>query len=127
VNTVHAIEVLDKKSKPASLSEEEWQKKKVQMLGTARYMGGVSSSLSGQYGRGDQMLRAALPFVESDAAQQATTFYFLGLSNYKLADREPVRAQEAIKFWRRCALIKSNFQAQALKNVDATRSEFNLP
>jgi hypothetical protein len=54
-------------------------------------------------------------------------FYFLGLSNYKLADREPGRAQEAVKFWRRCATIKSNFQLQAMKNVDATRSEFNLP
>jgi hypothetical protein len=38
-----------------------------------------------------------------------------------------VRAQEAIKYWRRCATIKSNFQAQALKNVEATRIEFNLP
>jgi tetratricopeptide (TPR) repeat protein len=126
-NTIHMIEVLDKKPRPSSLSEEEWQKKKTQMLGTANYMGGVSSSLSGQNGRADQMLRAALPFVAGDASQEATVFYFLGLSNYKLADKDPSRAQEAVKFWRRCATIKSNFQAQAMKNIDATRSEFNLP
>jgi tetratricopeptide (TPR) repeat protein len=125
-NTVKVIDIVDKKPRPASMSEEEWQKKKQQMLGNAQYMGGVSSSLSGQFSRGDQMLRAALPFV-SDPTQEATVFYFLGLSNYKLADQSPVRAQEAVKFWRRCATIKSNFQAQAMKNVEATRSEFNLP
>ena len=126
-HTVHVIEVLEKKPPPASLSEDEWLKKKSQMLGSAQYMGGVSSSLSGQYGRGDQMLRAAMPFVASDATQEATVLFFLGLSNYKLADKEPTRAQEAIRFWRRCATIKSNFQVQASKNVEATRSEFNLP
>jgi len=126
-STVHVIEVLDKKPRPASIGEEEWQKKKTQMLGSAHYMGGVSSSLSGQHGRADQMLRAAIPFVAGDATQEAALFYFLGLSNYKLADQNPSRAQEAVKYWKRCATIKSNFQAQALKNVEATRREFNLP
>jgi tetratricopeptide (TPR) repeat protein len=126
-NTLHVIEILDKKTRPASVSDEDWQKKKTQMLGSAYYMGGVSSSLSAQHGRADQMLRAAMPYVAGDAMQEAAAFYFLGLSNYKLADREPSRAQEAVKFWRRCASIKSNFQAQAMKNIDATRSEFNLP
>ncbi len=126
-HTVHAIEVLEKKPRPGSLSEDDWQRKKSQMLGSAFYMGGVSSTLSGQHARGDQMLRAALPSASGDPTQEATIFYFLGLSNYKLADKDPSRAQEAVKFWRRCAAFKSNFQAQALKNVEATRSEFSLP
>lgn len=126
-HTLRAIEVLEKKPRPAGLSDDEWEKKKTRMLGIAHYLGGVSSSLSGQYGRADQMLRAAIPFVTGDATQEAAVFYFLGLSNYKLADKDPARAQEAITYWRRCATVKSNFQAQALKNVDATRSEFNLP
>jgi tetratricopeptide (TPR) repeat protein len=123
----HIIEVLEKKTRPTSLSEDDWQKKKSLLQGGSYYMGGISCSLSGQYGRADQMLRASLPFITGDATQEATVFYFLGLSNYKMADREPGRAQEAVKFWRRCATIKSNFQAQAMKNIDATRSEFNLP
>ncbi len=125
--TVRILDVVERKSRPASLSDEEWQKKKVQITGSAHYMGGVSCSLSGQYGKADQMLRASLPYVAGDVSQEAAVYYFLGLSNYKLADREPGRAQEAVKFWRRCGTIKSNFQMQALKNVDATRSEFNLP
>jgi tetratricopeptide (TPR) repeat protein len=126
-DTLHVIEVVEKKSRPTGMTEEEWQKKKTQLLGSAYYMGGVSSTLSGQWSRGDQMLRAALPYVTGDGGQEATVFYFLGLSNYKMADQSPGRAQEAIKFWRRCATYKTNFQAQALKNVEATRSEFNLP
>jgi tetratricopeptide (TPR) repeat protein len=126
-NSVHILEVLEKKQRPESLSEEEWQKKKTQMMGNSRYMGGVSSSLSGQYSRGDQLLRAAMPFVAGDATQEAAVFYFLGLSNYKLADQSPGRAREAMNFWRRCATIKSNFQGQAVKNAEATRIEFNLP
>ena len=127
LTTVHVIGVLQKKSHPVSMSEEDWQQKKTQMLGSANYMGGVSSSLCGQHGRADQMLRAAVPFVASDPAQEAALYYFLGLSNYKLADRDPARAQDAVRFWRRCGSIKGNFQAQALKNVEATRNEFNLP
>jgi tetratricopeptide (TPR) repeat protein len=126
-HTLHVIEVLEKKPRPESESEEAWQIKKTRLLGMARYMGGVSSSLTGQFGRADQLLRAAIPFVAGDPSQEATVFYFLGLANYKLADKDPARAQEAVSYWRRCALIKTNFQAQALKNVDATRSEFNLP
>ena len=57
--SIRAIDVLEKRARPASLSDEEWQKKKTQLLGSVNYMGGVSSSLSGQYSRGDQMLRAA--------------------------------------------------------------------
>lgn len=126
-NTVHVLEVLDKKSHSGGMSDEEWQKKKTLLTGNSNYMGGISSSLSGQYGRGDQMLRAALPFVSGDATQEATVLYFLGLSNYKLADRDQNRAKDAVKFWRRCAEFKSNFQGQALKNIEATRNEFNLP
>jgi tetratricopeptide (TPR) repeat protein len=127
IMAAHAIDVLDKKSRPASLGEEDWAKKKTMLLGNAYYMGGISSSLIGQYGRADQMLRAALPLIVSDPNQEAASLYHLGVANYHLADRDPMRAQEALRFWRRCATMRSNFQAQAVKNVDSIRSEFNLP
>lgn len=125
--TVHIVEVLEKKSRPESMSEEDWAKKKSSLLGTAYYMGGVASSLSGQYGRADQMLRAALPLITGDLTQEATSLYQLGAANYHLADKDPPRAKDALAFWRRCALIHSVFQSQAIKNADAVRSEFNLP
>jgi tetratricopeptide (TPR) repeat protein len=126
-NMVHVVEVLGKKPRPDSLGEEDWAKKKSFVLGSAYYMGGVFSSMTGQYGRADQMLRAALPLIAGDATQEATTFYQLGVANYHLADRDPSRAREALAFWRRCAAIRSNFQAQAVKNAESVKSEFNLP
>ncbi len=126
-NMVHVVEVLGKKARPDSLSEEDWAKKKAHVLGSAYYMGGVFSSIAGQYGRADQMLRAALPLITGDATQEATAFYQLGVANYHLADRDPSRAREALAYWRRCASIHSNFQAQAMKNAESVRNEFNLP
>jgi len=126
-HATHLVQVLSNKPKPDTLGEEEWQKKKSHMLGQAYYMAGIVSSVNGQYGRADQMLRAALPLISGDAVQEASALYELGMSNYKLADSAPGRARDALAFWRRCASIKSSFQAQAVRNADAVRSEFNLP
>jgi tetratricopeptide (TPR) repeat protein len=126
-NMVHVIDVMAKKPRPDSLGEEDWAKKKAHMLGSAYYMGGVFSSILGQYGRADQMLRAALPLIAGDATQEATSFYQLGVANYHLADSNPARAREALAYWRRCASIHSNFQAQAIKNAESVKNEFNLP
>jgi tetratricopeptide (TPR) repeat protein len=126
-HVTHVVEVLGRKPRPASLSEEDWEKKRSHILGTANYMGGVSSNLTGQYGRADQMLRAALPLITGDGLQEATVFYHLGVANYHLADSSPARAKDALAYWRRCASIKSNFQGQAMKNAEALRVEFNLP
>jgi tetratricopeptide (TPR) repeat protein len=126
-NSLHLIDVLNVKARPDSLTEEDWQKKKNHLLGAAYYMVGISSSFSGQYGRADQMLRAALPLIVNDATEEASALYELGMANYKLADSNPGRARDALAFWRRCAGLRSNFQAQAMKNADAVRAEFNLP
>jgi tetratricopeptide (TPR) repeat protein len=126
-NSAHLVEVLQNKPRPATLTEEDWQKKKTHMVGTAYYMAGISASFSGQYGKADQYLRAALPLIGNDAAQQASALYELGMSNYRMADSAPARAKDALAYWRRCATIKSNFQGQAMKNIEAVRAEFNLP
>ena len=126
-NSVHVIDVLANKPRPASLGEEDWAKKKAHMLASAYYMAGVCSSLTAQYGRADQLLRAALPLIAGDGTQEATALYQLGIANYHLADKDPSRAKDALAYWRRCASIKSNFQAQATKNVQSVRVEFNLP
>ena len=126
-NSVHVIDVLSKKPRPANLSDEDWDKKKSHLLASAYYMGGVASAITGQYGRADQMLRAALPMITGDATQQATALYELGIANYHLADNSPTRARDALGYWRRCSSIKSNFQAQAMKNAESIRAEFNLP
>ena len=126
-HAVHVIAILDKKPRPKNLSDEEWEKKKAHILATAYYMGGISSGVASQWGRADQMLRAALPLIEKDGLQEASALYTLGMANYHLADSIPARAKDALGYWRRCASMKSDFQTQAAKNAEAVRSEFNLP
>jgi tetratricopeptide (TPR) repeat protein len=129
VYTARLIEAIDRAQPPASMSAEDWEHKKVRMLGTANYMGGVSNSLSHNFARADTMLRAALPFVKDNEAQLAATLYHLAMSNYRLAEasNDRTRPVDALKFMRRCATIRSPFQEQAVRNVESIRSEYNLP
>ena len=125
--TAKAIDVLEKKPRPESESEADWEKKKPQMLGTAYYMGGVSSSFLNNFLKTDVWLRAALQYLK-DPGMEAAALYHLGMANYRLADKGggPMRSMDALKFMRRCALIRSPFQDLAAKNIETIKTEFNL-
>ena len=121
---VKTIEAVDKKSQ--SESGEDWTARKAQALGMANYIGGVSSSLAGNYVKADVFLRAALPYIK-DQAMEATMFYHLGMANYRLADKGgPSRSMAALQYMRRCAAIRSPFQEQAIRNVEGIKAEYNL-
>ena len=125
--TAKAIEILETKGRPESESEAGWQVKKAQALGTAYYIGGVSSSLNGGFARADAMLRSALPYLK-DPGMEAVALYHLGIANYRLADKGggPLRSMDALKFMRRCAAIKSPYQEQAARSIEAIKVEYNL-
>lgn len=125
--TTQLVRVLETKPRPEHVKEEEWAAKKAQMLGTANYMGGVSSSLLNQHGKADVMLRAALPYLKDNQPVLAAALYLLGLANYRLAESGVRgRAVDALRFTRQCAAIRSTYQEQALKNIEAIKSEYNL-
>lgn len=88
--TAKAIEVLEKKPRPDSESEAEWEKKRPQMLGTAYYMGGVSSSFLNNFSKTDAWLRPALQYLK-DPGMEAAALYHLGMANYRLADKGAAR------------------------------------
>ncbi len=124
--TAKVIDILEKKPRPDSESEADWNVKKAQVLGTAYYMGGVSSNLNGLFARADVMLRVALPSIK-EPVTEAAVLYHLGMANYKLADKGgPKRSMDALAFMRRCAAIRSPFQEQAMRNVESIKSEYNL-
>src|SRR5581483_220238 len=127
--TAKTLESIDKTSRPSDVSDEEWNKKKSQMLGMANYMGGLSSSLNNNFKAADSMLRAALPYIKDSDTQQAALLYHLGMANYRLAEKtgDRTRPVDALRFMRRCAAIKSPFQEQAMRNVESIRSEYSLP
>ncbi len=124
-----AIEAMDKTQRPQSVSETDWEKKKAQTLGFANYMGGMSNSLSHNYAKADVMLRASLAYVKDNDAQNAAALYHLGMANYRLAEagNDRSRPVDALRFMRRCAAIRSPFQEQAARNIEAIKSEYNLP
>jgi hypothetical protein len=125
--TSKVVEVLQSKPTPPTLSDEDWAKKKAQILSSANYMGGVSASILMNFAKADAMLRAALPSLKDNDASEATALYHLGLANYRLAVKgESARAVDALKFMRRCATLKSAWQEQAIKNVESIRSEYSL-
>jgi tetratricopeptide (TPR) repeat protein len=126
-SAVRVIEVIDK-ARPPSMSDEEWMRKKFKTLGVAYYMGGMSNSLNSNFAKADPLLRAALPYLKDNAAEEAAALYHLGMANYRLAESGGDRSRpvEALKFMRRCAAMKSPYQQQAQKNVDGIKAEYNL-
>lgn len=124
--TAKAIEILEKRPRPESENEADWNVKKSQVLGTAYYIGGVSCSLNGLFAKADSMLRAALPYIK-DPGTEAAVLYHLGMANYRLADKGgPTRSMDALKYMRRCSTIRSPFQEQAARNVESIKAEYNL-
>ncbi len=119
------VEAIDRKSRSDS-ADADWAAKKTQLLGTANYIGGVSSSQMGNWVKADVMLRAALPTVKEQGVE-AMVLYHLGMANYRLADKGgPSRSMAALQYMRRCAAIRSPFQEQAIRNVEGIKAEFNL-
>jgi tetratricopeptide (TPR) repeat protein len=127
--TAQAIDAIDKTPRPAALADADWDKKKAQTLGFANYMGGMSNSLGHNYAKADLMLRASLSYVKDNEAQNAAALYHLAMANYRLAEagNDRTRPVDALRFMRRCATIKGPFQEQAVRNIEAIKSEYNLP
>lgn len=109
------------------LQKKPSDKSTSQLLGTAYYMAGISSSLLTNYLKADKMLRSALNYLRENQALEAAALYHLGVANYKLTGSGNLaRSRDALQFMRRCAAIKSPFQAQAVKSAEAIKSEYNL-
>lgn len=112
------VEIVGKQPKPEGVSDADWEKRRVTMLGTARFMSGALYYAQSRWAQADQQLREALPFL-GDQQLKAEALYYLGFANYKLE-----KGQEAADYYRQCATIKSRFQAMAKKNLLGVRSEF---
>ncbi|MDX2151669.1 MAG: hypothetical protein SFV54_13105 [Bryobacteraceae bacterium] len=125
-----AVEVINAKAKPDGVADADWAKMKNSKLGLAHWMTGMSYSAQSKFGQADTALRAALPLLDNDQLKAAALFN-LGLANYRLGDAakgdaQSARILDALRFNQQCAAIKSQFQAQAAKNVAAIKSQYRL-
>jgi tetratricopeptide (TPR) repeat protein len=115
-------------AKPADLSDADWKLRKERYMASALWLNGITNSMRNNYSQADRSLRAVLPYIRGNQTLLSTGLYHLGYVNYQLAEKgEPNRVFEALKFNQECAQIKSNYQEQALKNIAAIKSEFNIP
>lgn len=126
--SLRVLEILQKKSKPDSVSAEDWEKKKVNYLGAANWMAGVILGRQGRYSLSDRHLRAALEYIRDTPQLLAAAYFYLGYDNYAMAGelRDKSRAIEAVKYSKLCAAIDGPFQPLAQRNLAAIRNEYNV-
>jgi hypothetical protein len=67
---------------------------------------------------GARTLRQALACLKESDNRVAPVLFYLGWANYKLGNLD-----EALRFYRQCSSMKSEFQEQASKNLQAISVE----
>lgn len=114
-------EVMQAKTKPAELSDVDWEKKKETLLGAGYWIQGVVYSGQKNYAQADKTLREALPLIKGDSQMLGVGLFHLGVANYELGKSTKKRAllRDALKFSQQSAAIKSPLQGQAQANVKA--------
>jgi hypothetical protein len=88
-------------------------------LGHGYWIAGVIYGEKNQYTAADKNLRAALPFIQGNAAMLAPAFFYLGMANYQLGQMTVNRALvlEGAKFSEQSAAIASDYTDQARHNA----------
>lgn len=115
------VEIVSAKPKPDGVAEEDWQKRKNQLLGLGHWMAGSAAALQNRFADADKSLRAALPYIAGNNELMASALFHLGVANYRLG-----KIVDAIKFNQECIKIKSPYQAQAQKNLKAIQAEYRV-
>ena len=113
------VEVMAAKPKPEGASEADSTARKNLVVGLAHFMNGKQYSMENKLAQSDQELRQALPLVETNASLKPETLFLLGLADYKLE-----KTQDAANYFRACSLLKSPFQAEAVKNLARIKRDY---
>ena len=112
------VEIMSARAKPEGLTDEAWTARKSTVIGAAHYMNGSLYFTEKNYPQADQELRGSLAFLDNNPASKGEVLFNLGMANYSMK-----KMQEAANFYRSCAAVKSNYQAQAAKNLQAVKSQ----
>jgi len=115
------IVLMQTKKKPATVRQEDWDKKRDIYIGLANWMAGNTHIKQNQFAPADTALRAALPFLTRTGQPTASVLFYLGWANYKLE-----HFGEATRFFQQCMAIDSEFRDQAAKNLNIIRTEHGL-
>jgi tetratricopeptide (TPR) repeat protein len=117
-SSMRLIELMNTKKKPATVRNEDWEKKKAVYTGTAYWMIGNTYISQNRFAQADSALRAALPLLRQNNQSAAPILFYLGWANYKMDN-----FAEAVRFYKQCMAIGSQYQEQAIKNLTVIRNE----
>jgi hypothetical protein len=121
------VELMSSKPKPEGVSDGDWEKKKNTSLGLAHWMAGITAAGQSRWGQVDKSLRAALPYIKDNDQLLAPALFHLGLANYNMGKgKSRQQMADALAFMKQCAAIKSNYQAQAQRNVGVITKETSV-
>jgi tetratricopeptide (TPR) repeat protein len=112
------IELMGTKAKPAIVRQGDWDRKKALYIGSAYWMIGNVHINQNRFGEADKSLRAALPLLRQSEQSTASILFYLGWANYKMEN-----FPEAVRFYKQCVSVHSQFQEQATKNLNVIRTE----
>jgi tetratricopeptide (TPR) repeat protein len=115
------VAALSDKPAPAGADPAAWEKRKTALLGMGWWFQGMSHGASSRWAEADKAFRAALPFIAGNNELLAPAYFYLGLSNYTLGKKkgDKTRLADGRKFTEACVKIKSPYQAQASRNLQA--------
>ena len=120
------VEAMKAKTKPSTLSDADWEKRKNTILAQGYWIAGINYGAQNQYKDADKNLRSALPLIQGNNDLLGPALFYLGIANYNMAKpaKDKKLAADAVKFSDQCAAIKGAFQEPARKNALSIRREF---
>ena len=112
------LELMQKKPKPAALSNSQWEHQKAIVLGMAHWMVGSLAMRQERWGEATRSLGAALPFARGNTVLAAAILGGMGWANYQLHN-----LGEAANEFGQCVLLTTRYQEYCAKNLEAVKAE----
>ncbi len=115
------LEMVNAKSKPAGVSDTDWQKWKDHFVGWGQWMTGVEYCAQSKFGEANKVLRAALPLLEGKDEYKAGALFNLGIANSHLRN-----VGDATRFFEQCVTLATPYQATCKDNLKAIRATYRV-
>jgi hypothetical protein len=107
---------------PQGMDAAAWEVRKKNSLARGYWIAGVAYGTQQNWTESDKAMRGALPLIAGNNDLLPGAYFYLGLSNYKMAEGpkgDKSKMADARKYTTLCAQMKSPFQVPAQKNLQA--------
>lgn len=119
------VAVMQKKAKPESMSQADWDRRKTAMMGAGYTFAGVVQGAQNRYADADRNLKAALPLIAGNSTMLSYAYYYLGISNYQMGKLTSDKAKMGVgaDYTAKAAATAGPMQGAAANNVQVMRRE----